>query len=195
MPTANATIVRTLRRSEQSMAEAVTDAFLQRHPDWVARYGEIATIRGIEDARFHVQFLASAIESDAPAAFAEYVRWTTRVLESRGIARAFLYENLLQVQQAAEPLLSADEREVLARFMAAGLAAGSSDPEPAPAEHPLDATRQMFIQTILKGDRRAAATVASEALREGVDIQDLYADVFEHALRPASPQFLPRHRE
>ena len=160
-------MVRALRRSEQLIAETVTDAFLARHPDWVARYGDLARIRGIEDARFHVQFLGGAIESDSPAAFADYVRWTTRVLEARGIDRTFLHENLLQVQQAAESLLSPGEVEVLARFMASGLAPGLVDGGPVSVEHPLTETRNMFIQTILKGDRKSALTVASEALARG----------------------------
>jgi methanogenic corrinoid protein MtbC1 len=41
----------------------------------------------------------------------------------------------------------------------------------------------LFVQTILKGDRKSALTVAREALREGVDLQDLYADVFQDGLR------------
>ncbi len=94
----------------------MTDAFLERHPDWVTRYGDRARAAGIEDARFHVQFLAAAIENDSPAAFSDYVRWTTRVLESRGIGREFLRENLLQVREAAEASLSDEQRDVVGRF-------------------------------------------------------------------------------
>lgn len=179
----HAALVRLLRRSEQSIAEAVTDAFLARHPDWVARYGDLARIRGVEDARFHVQFLSGAIESDSPPAFADYVRWTTRVLESRGIDRAFLRENLLQVQAAAASLLSPPHVDVLTRFMAAGLDPGDVLEPPPVAPHPLTTTRNMFMQTILTGNRKAALAVATEALRDGTGIQDLYADVFQDSLR------------
>ena len=174
-------IVRVLRRHEQAIAETVTDAFLARHPDWVTRYGDRARTAGIEDARFHVQFLASAIDHDSPSAFEAYVRWTTRVLESRGIDRTFLSENLSQVQDAAAPLLSAAEALVLARFMAFP-ATPDTTAGPAPPESPLAVSRDMFVQTILRGDRKAALTVATEALREGAGIRELYSDVFQDGL-------------
>jgi methanogenic corrinoid protein MtbC1 len=183
MPLGHPELVRMLRRSEQLIAETVTADFLTRHPDWIARYGDLARVRGVEDARFHVKYLSGAIESDSPAAFADYVRWTTRVLESRGIDRAFLRENLLQVQDAAAPLLSPANVEVMARFISAGLEPRDDLEPPTVAEHPLTTTRNMFVQTILKGDRRAALTVATETLRDGVGIQDLYADVFQDGLR------------
>jgi hypothetical protein len=72
----------------------VTDEFLRRHPDWVARYGELARKRGIEDAGFHVDVLAGALETGSPAAFCDYARWCSRLLRSRKIAPQFLAENL-----------------------------------------------------------------------------------------------------
>ena len=38
------------------------------------------------------------------------------------------------------------------------------------------------MQAILTGERKAALTIAREALRNGARIQDLYADVFQDAL-------------
>lgn len=183
MPSSHAGLVRALRRHELFIAESVTEAFLARHPDWVARYGDRARTAGVEDARYHVQFLSSAIEHDAPQAFAVYVRWTTRVLESRGIDRTFLFENLLQVQEAAARLVAAPERDVLARFLRLP---AEVDPDPSPSaasDSPLALSKSMFVQAALAGDRRAALTVATEALREGNSLQDLYSDVFQDGLR------------
>lgn len=175
-------IVRALRRHEQAISETVTEEFLARHPDWVTRYGDRARTAGIEDARFHVQFLASAIDNDSPPAFQAYVQWTTGVLESRGIERAFLHENLSQVQAAVAALLSAAEAEVVARFIAVSLTPDAAGDGRTVRESPRILSSDMFVQTILKGDRRAALTVANEALRDGVGIQDLYADVFQASL-------------
>ena len=182
MVSKHSALVRTLRRQEHAIAEAVTDAFLTRHADWVTRYGERARVAGIEDARFHVQFLCAAIESDSPGAFEDYVRWTARVLESRGIDRGFLRENLLQVQEAAAALLTAEQRDVVARFLS--LPEGDQHAE-APsdgADAPLELPRKMFVQASLQGDRKAALTIATEALRTGATIEDLYSDVLQDGL-------------
>ncbi len=43
-------------------------------PDWVSRYGERARQFGIEDAGFHQDFLAAAVDSGKTESFAEYSR-------------------------------------------------------------------------------------------------------------------------
>lgn len=174
-------IAQLLRRHENAIAETVTEAFLLRHPDWLERYGERARTAGIEDALFHVQFLSGAIETDSPDAFADYVRWTTGVLEARGIDRAFLAENLLQVGEAAVELLAVHQRPVIDRFLVMpGDIAAPANPDA--AESPLALPRRLFVQAILNGERRGAVAIASEALRNGASIEDLYADVFQDAL-------------
>ena len=44
------------------------------------------------------------------------------------------------------------------------------------------ATQSLFLQAILKGQRRAATTVAFESLRDGNPIQDIYVEVFQESL-------------
>jgi methanogenic corrinoid protein MtbC1 len=174
-------LCRTLRRYEQAIAETVTDTFLERHPDWVTRYGDRARLAGIEDARFHVQFLTAAIERDSRPAFRDYVQWVTRVLGARHIDAVFLWENLDQVQQAAARHLPEADGQLLAGFIEFAKHPDPGGP-PATTDGPLALTRRLFVQTILTGDRKAALTIAREALRDGARIQDLYADVFQDAL-------------
>lgn len=182
-------VTRALRHREQQVAEAMTDEFLTRHPDWVTRYGDRARSAGIEDARFHLQFLVAAIESDSPAAFTDYVRWATRVLESRGIDREFLREDLRQLQAAAERVLTDEQSEVVARFLSFPEAHRQADARSDQPDGPLALTRRMFIQAALRGDRRSALTIATEALRDGATIQDLYSDVFQEGLYEVGRQW------
>jgi methanogenic corrinoid protein MtbC1 len=177
-----AALAQALRRFEHTIAERVTDEFLRRHPDWLERYGDRARTAGVEDARFHVQFLSAAIEHDTPQAFADYVRWTTGVLESRRIDRAFLAENLRQVRAAIDDLLPPAQAALVDRFMAMPAEAGAPAAPSVPDDSPLALTRSLFVQAILRGERRAALTIASEAVRAGASIADLYADVFQDAL-------------
>jgi hypothetical protein len=82
-----------LRRRRDSTAELVTAEFLERHPEWVDTFGERARIHGIQDARFHVDFLAAAIEAGSLEAFREYGSWCARMLGARRIDSRFLVEN------------------------------------------------------------------------------------------------------
>lgn len=169
------------------VAGEVTEAFLERHPDWLTRFGERARTAGLEDARYHVLFLAAAVEANTPASYADYVRWTAGVLASRGIAPAFLDENVAQVHDAIrvrlgdQPLVDAcigAGRRVLDGHGERGAVAADAAPDSAGAAA---LTRRMYVQALLAGERRAALNVALEALRAGMTPLDFYADVLQAA--------------
>jgi hypothetical protein len=109
-----------LRQLKPGAAEATTQMFLEIHPDWLVKYGERARKFGIEDAQYHIDFLAGAVEANSIQAFVEYCVWAAELLESRGIARNFLVENLAQVESALSSGLSPEEQAVIALFIEAG---------------------------------------------------------------------------
>ena len=91
-----------LRGFSRQIAEEVTGEFLLRHPDWVKLYGDMARLRGVEDAIFHQNFLAAAIETGEDKALGDYLRWTAGVLETRGIQPRFLRDNVEQIVRSEE---------------------------------------------------------------------------------------------
>jgi methanogenic corrinoid protein MtbC1 len=170
-----------LRELSPAVSLEVTAAFLDRHPDWRARYGARATTEGVKDAGYHLAFLAGAIESNQVEAFAAYVRWAAGVLAARGIAPTFLAETLEQLRAALEARLPADQSGLLAAYfcgaaetLAAGPAAGATPP--------LSVTADVFLQAITTAQRHAAVQIAREALAGGLSLRDLYVDVFQPAL-------------
>jgi MerR family transcriptional regulator, light-induced transcriptional regulator len=70
------------------------------------------------------------------------------------------------------------ERVALANIIRAAKAGGE------PADPPEGTTTDLsvFVQTLLQGDRRAATTVAFEALDRGVSIVDVYGGMFQAAM-------------
>lgn len=173
-----------LRRARDVVAEAVTDEFFHRHPDWLARYGERGRRFGVEDARFHLDFLAGAVETGSPAAFEDYARWVARMLSARGIDPRYVVENLEQVGHALRPHLAADDHtEVIAYVQSASAAAGEGRvAAAADGEGPLALARSLFLQTLLLGHRKAACNVVLEAVRAGHPVVDLYRLVLQESL-------------
>ena len=170
-----------IREHGASLAVEVTTAFLERHAEWRVRYGSRAMSAGVQDAGYHVAFLAAAVEADDPSAFADYARWTARVLAARGIESHFLAENLAQVQSALVARLGVERGSVLARHFHAALDALALEPA-LPNEPVLNLTAQVFLQAILTGQRHAAVQIAKEALRSGLSLRELYIDVCQPAL-------------
>jgi MerR family transcriptional regulator, light-induced transcriptional regulator len=174
-----------LRGFRRQIAETVTEEFLRRYPDWVTRYGDRARTLGIEDAIFHQDFLASAIESGQSKAFGEYLRWTAGVLEARGIAPRFLRENVEQIVREQQSRLSPALASELGEFVKAGIYAASAPatvPNGAGDSSGLGDAQALYLSAILHGQRRAAVGVAMETVRQGHSLTDVYADILQDSM-------------
>ena len=182
---ARGAVAAAVRAHRAAVAEQATEAFLANHPDMLARLGERARDFGREDAGYHVDFLAAAVESGAVEAFADYIRWAVRVLASRGLPGSMVQENLRQIEQAYTPLVTAEVAATLAPYFEQGIAAAGAPPVPVRRRDPaaaLAATQRIYLDRVLAGDRRAAAAVAREAVIQGHPLLDIYVDVLQTTL-------------
>jgi methanogenic corrinoid protein MtbC1 len=170
----------------QNVARAITEEFFVNHPDWGVRYGDRGRQFCTADACFHMEFLAGAIEAGSPEAFADYARWTARMLGARGIAAHTLDENFAQLEKHLAVELLPEECKSISNFLTLGREACTNAAEPAPAELPsgegLGLTRQVFLSAILGGQRQSALNIVEEALRSGHSHVDIYVNVFTEAL-------------
>lgn len=178
-------LARTLASLKPHVAEAITDEFFLNHPDWTVRYGERGRQHCTTDACFHLDFLAGAIEAGSPEAFADYARWTVRMLGARGIGAHTLEENFAQVEKHLSTALGDDDRKMVSTFLMQGRTA-CAEPEPASdvlqGSDRLSLTRRIFLAAILNGQRQAALTVVEEALRDGNSLVEIYIQVFAESL-------------
>lgn len=178
-----------LREAKRPVAEFVTDEFFRRHPDWLARYGERGRALGVEDAGYHIEFLAGAIECGSPARFEDYARWSSRMLNSRGIDPQFVAENFLQIGAELNRRLLDSSAETVSAYVEAGsvacydqIARGAQAVEVEEASGgELAQTQRLFLEAILKGLRKAATNLALEALKDGHTISDVYVNVFQES--------------
>jgi methanogenic corrinoid protein MtbC1 len=168
-----------IRSAREELARAVNDEFFRRHPEWHQRYGPRGVEHGYEDACFHLDFLAAALEAGSPEAFAQYVLWARRMLEARGIAAAFLAENIGQVVEAAAAQAGADAAQRLAPYLDGALAVCST---PMPAAPQPEARVGIFVQALLSGQRAAALNLAREFVRQGMSVRDVYLRVLQPAM-------------
>jgi methanogenic corrinoid protein MtbC1 len=172
-----------LEQLKPQIAEQVTDAFLERHPEWLLKYGERARKFGIEDARYHMDFLRGAVEAGSLQAFEDYCQWAAGVLKSRAISSHFLAENLMQIEAALSLNLSAGEQAAVARIVRAGCAACDREkPQPAQPDTPLALTRAVYLQSILLGAKASSVQIVEEALKKGASVFEIYSQVFQEAL-------------
>lgn len=171
-----------IRGFSREVAEDVTEEFLNRHPDWASRYSERARLHGVEDAEYHLAFLAGALETSSIAAFEDYARWTARVMAARGISVNFLQENLLQIAAALAQRLPEPDSSTVRRYLERGAVCAAESAGGGGNEADLPLSTRLFLQAILQGHRTAALGIAREVLRSGAAVLDLYADVIQESL-------------
>jgi methanogenic corrinoid protein MtbC1 len=172
-----------LLQLKPAIAEGVTQTFLERHPEWLLKYGDRARKFGIEDAQFHLDFLRGAVEAGSIPAFEDYCEWAAGLLQSRGIASHFLVENLTQIENALRSELSSPDHAFVAEMMEAGRAACDREQtRPPQRETALSLTRAVYLQSVLIGARAASANIVDQAIRNGAGIFDVYAEVFQESL-------------
>ena len=113
----------------------------------------------------------------------------SRVLAARGISPGFVAENLQQIDAALHPHLTADEQAAVHTVLMAGCAICTLPPRegpdgavPATVPDDLQVSQALFLQMILKGQRREALQIALEALHSGQSVLDVYTRIFQASL-------------
>jgi methanogenic corrinoid protein MtbC1 len=168
-----------IRALAPSVARQVTDDFFRRYPSWLEKYGLTGVERGVEDARFHVDFLAGAVETGDVDAFAEYLSWAARVLSARNIGHSFLLENVEQVRDALTKQLDANAGDVVKNIVRHAFDVFS--PETVSAGSAIDAGAGVYLTAALSGQRTAALNITREAVQEGMSVIDVYSNMLQTA--------------
>ena len=175
-------IAQRLRLAEQidslrdELAKELTEAYLHDHQGFETRFSE-ARQRTREDFAFILEFLGSALAAGSPEAFAEFVRWTQRVLVSRGVPPTVLEESLDRVAKALRGRIDDELPQQLLEYGRAQLSGSVPD-----ATDMDSGGSRLFLQAILAGDRRLALKVVHEALQQGLSLAEVYVTVIQEAM-------------
>ncbi|MEO5652221.1 MAG: cobalamin-dependent protein [Marmoricola sp.] len=170
-------------RVRDAVADRATDTFLSRHPDWIERYGDRATVHGVQDARHHIDFLQAAVELDDPATFRDYALWCRDLLEPRGISVGFLVENLEAIREDLIGRLSTPAAEAVDGAMRGGLEALAAGEVATPAQgDALSSACRLYVAASVGGHREEALKIVREAVNGGASPVDVYIDIFQSAL-------------
>jgi len=178
-------LIEGLRAGKSGIAAAFTEEWYRRHPEHDALWGARGRALTQEDAGHYIDFLAGALHLGSPQSFADYVRWTRGMLGARGLDVAIVDETLAILADLTTRAAEPDDRALLGRMFSAGRHALVDDAaagERATVEGPLLAVREVYLQCVLQGHRRAALNVVMEAIRGGAPLVDIYTQVFQESL-------------
>ncbi len=173
-----------IRTHLEELASAITDRHFAAHPELLARYPAVGRQRCLEDARFHLQYLASALDAGSNAIFLDYIAWAKVMLATRNVPANDLAGNLRIMKGSLADLLGAGSAEA-GRYIDAAIAALPSMPDDVPSHldprAPLWANASEYLNALLRGSRIEAMRAVTAALDGGASIRDVYRHVFEPA--------------
>lgn len=141
------------------------------------RYGPDGRQRCLEDAHFHLRYLASALEAESPEMFLDYVGWAKVLLAKRNVPEEDLLENL----RTTARVLHEHPGAVAYLEQAIEQLPSMSDDVPTfldPRE-PLWSVASEYLTALLRGSRRDAQQLVLAAVDGGASLRDVYRHVFE----------------
>lgn len=145
--------------------------------DLADRFGPLGRQRCLEDARFHLQYLAAALEAGSTELFLDYIGWTKVVLAKRNVTERDLVRNLEVTGSVLHDL--PDARALLATAIAQLASMPDDVASLLDPRAPLWSVASAYLTALLRGDRRAALEIVTDALRNGAPLRYVYRYVFE----------------
>ncbi|HEY0079596.1 MAG TPA: cobalamin-dependent protein [Pyrinomonadaceae bacterium] len=183
----NEAIGRMLDAERPLLAEAITARQYEAQPELAARYGEAGRAKCLQDANYHLSYLADAVAASSPSLFSDYVGWAKVMLSARGIPAADLSRNLAVMREVVRERLSSETVPVVEEYFEAGLKRLPSLPSALPTlfedAAPHAGLAKKFLSLLLKGERHVASRLILEAVDSGVEVKDVYLHVFQTSQR------------
>ncbi|MBK0403828.1 cobalamin-dependent protein [Adhaeribacter sp. BT258] len=165
------------------IAEVATTLQYKRMPELESRYGKTGREKCLQDAGYHLSYLAEAILSESPLLFRDYIGWAQQMLSARNIPAKDLAVNLNCIKEALAQRLPIESFVVAAKYMNSAMNQLESAFEPIESflksDHTLKATAEKYLQLLLNGKRNQASQLILQEVEKGVAVKELYLEVFQ----------------
>jgi methanogenic corrinoid protein MtbC1 len=169
------------RRS--ALAEAVTERHYELRPALARHYGPAGRAKCLQDAGYHLSYLAESIATSSPALFADYVGWARVMLAGRSIPAEDLARNFEILREVLRRELPAGMADLACEYVDRGLEKLPELPAELPsllaAGEPLGERARTYLESLLQGERHVASRLVLDAVEQGTPVRDIYLQVFQ----------------
>jgi methanogenic corrinoid protein MtbC1 len=180
-------IASTILQRAGEIAETLVARQFERDPQLEVRYGKRGRDRCLEDAKYHLSYLAEAIDAASEALFSEYLKWAKVMLGQRNVPAADLVRHLALMREVLLDCLPVDVAPVAVAYIDAGLSVLPDAPGEIatflPADAPLADLAQEYLALLLNGERHLASRRILAAASSGTPVKEIYLHVFQPAQR------------
>jgi hypothetical protein len=121
--TAGARAAAALLEQKEAIARSTTGLLYAEMPWLVDKYGERGRLKCLQDMRYNVDYLAPAVEFEAPELFVRYARWVDGVLRARGVPTGELARSFELMASDVVARLRPDDARAVSACLEAGVMA------------------------------------------------------------------------
>jgi methanogenic corrinoid protein MtbC1 len=174
-----------LNYKRTSLAEAITARQYEHYPELAQRYGEGSRARCAEDTAFHLSYLSTAIATDHPVIFIDYINWAKTLFLSYQLRLEDLANSLHCMRDVLCEQLPGEAAPIITSYIDASLQTFEREHEHFQSDsfiqpgQPHARLAQRYLNALLNHDRRSASQHIAEALAQGIGVKDLYLHVFQ----------------
>ncbi len=165
----------------------VTDRQYALTPDLLERFGPAGRAKCEQDARYHFEYLASAVRRKAPKLFRDYVSWAKVLLVHLGLRADDLRTNLELLRQVVAAEAPESQRDELLAPLRHALDHFDSLPTELPSvlrpSAPHAGLARRYLDLMLEGRRQQAVQTIVDAAKQGLPVRDIYLHVFQPVQR------------
>jgi len=174
-----------LRQIQGVLAEELVTRQYLGYPELAGHYGSEGREECLQDAQYHLAYLADAMNARAPELYANYVAWAKVLLGKRGMSAEGLAHHLELTRKVVKDTVKGEAGALAVEYIDSGLARMPAMPAEIPtylrATEPHAELAREYIDALMNGERHVASQKILHAIDKGVAIKDIYLHVFQPA--------------
>lgn len=172
-----------LKQHSHDLAQVITDLHFKRRQDLEQQLGNKSEKKYHDDVIDHINYLEQAVRVNSSALFSDHLDWSRTMLKERGIPENELINTIRYLKKAIRLELPDDMAQSLAEFVDTGLESlqnhPSGDKTFLKSGEPLAEEAKNYLELLLGGKRKEAASLIKELVDDGQTIKDIYEHIFQ----------------
>jgi MerR family transcriptional regulator, light-induced transcriptional regulator len=177
-----ANIAAELRSLAGELAEDTVARDYQRRADWLSRFGERGRALYLQDTKYHLSYLADALAYHRTSILADYLRWVTEVLTTRGVPPSELRINLECLRETLSDRFGAERAQPMLEMLDDAVTSSRNNTDGLSGESaPPGGIAHTYLDLLLSGNRQVALQLIEDALRTGMSLGEIWLKVFQES--------------
>jgi len=174
-----------VRGQQFEIAAALVEREFTRRPGLAERYGSTGREESLQNAGYHVSFLAQALALNNQALFVDSIAWVKVMLAQRNVLASDLAFHLGCLAEVLRERLPPEAGALAAGFVTTAILAMPAMPEDLPTflhkDAPLSPLAHQYFEALRRGERHLASQLVLAAVADGTSVKEVYLNVFQPA--------------